>query len=425
MGEAPAAGTMDLDTIRSRMSELNRIHTNYSHISDSNPLDSRSLFQEFSHHLQSRVNQILSQYSDVESLEADDLDAYLGHLKKELNLVESENAKISNEIEALTRTYVEDSNQLESDLEVLKHSVDFVASQGLKRAEAGALVDYSSSVEDQLDSRTAHGDNNFEILDLNYQTQKNKITLKSLQDLDYTFKRFEAIEKIEDALTGLKVIDFEGNCIRLSLSTFIPNLEGLLCEQKIEAVNEPSELNHELLIEVMDQSMELKNVEIFPNDVYLGEIIDAAKSSRKLFSHMSILETRSSLEWFVRKVQDKIILCALRQSIVKGANKSRHSLEYLDRDEIIVAHMVGGVDAYIKVCQGWPVSNNALKLKSLKSSDQQSKGISLSFLCKVEEMANSLDVSIRKNISSFVDAIEEILVQQMQSKLHVVDVPGK
>ncbi|XP_034686208.1 uncharacterized protein LOC117914829 isoform X3 [Vitis riparia] len=406
MGEAPAAETLDLDTIRSRMSELNRIHTNYSHISDSNPLDPRNLFQEFSHHLQSRVNQILSQYSDVESLEADDLDAYLGHLKKELNLVESENAKISNEIEALTRTYVEDSNQLESDLEVLKHSVDFVASQGLKRAEAGALVDYSSSAEDQLDSRTAHGDNNFE-------------------DLDYTFKRFEAIEKIEDALTGLKVIDFEGNCIRLSLSTFIPNLEGLLCEQKIEAVNEPSELNHELLIEVMDQSMELKNVEIFPNDVYLGEIIDAAKSSRKLFSHMSILETRSSLEWFVRKVQDKIILCALRQSIVKGANKSRHSLEYLDRDEIIVAHMVGGVDAFIKVCQGWPVSNNALKLKSLKSSDQQSKGISLSFLCKVEEMANSLDVSIRKNISSFVDAIEEILVQQMQSKLHVVDVPGK
>lgn len=56
----------------------------------------------------------------------------------------------------------------------------------------------------------------------------------------------------------------------------------------------------------------------------------------------------------------------------------------MDRDEIIVAHMVGGVDAFIKVCQGWPVSNNALKLKSLKSSDQQSKGISLSFLCKVE-----------------------------------------
>ena len=46
-------------------------------------------------------------------------------------------------------------------------------------------------------------------------------------------------------------------------------------------------------------------------------------ASRKLFSHVSILETRSSLVWFVRKVQDKIILCALRRSIVKGANKLR------------------------------------------------------------------------------------------------------
>ena len=64
-------------------------------------------------------------------------------------------------------------------------------------------------------------------------------------------------------MTGLKVIDFEGNCIRLSLTTFIPNLEGLLREHKIENVNEPSELNHELLIEVMDKSMELKNVEVW------------------------------------------------------------------------------------------------------------------------------------------------------------------
>ena len=87
-----------------------------------------------------------------------DVEAYLGPLKKELSLIESENAKISNEIEDLTRTYVEgapivilvfiisyfnfsidylvhgltciaDSNQLESDLEMLKHSVDVVASQ--------------------------------------------------------------------------------------------------------------------------------------------------------------------------------------------------------------------------------------------------------------------------------------------------------
>ncbi|KAI8566784.1 hypothetical protein RHMOL_Rhmol02G0068800 [Rhododendron molle] len=138
---------------------------------------------------------------------------------------------------------------------------------------------------------------------------------------------------------------------------------------------------------------------------------------RHFFSTMSMLEMRSPLEWFVRRVQDRIVLCTLRRLLVKFANKSRHSFVYMDRDEIIVAHMVGGVDAFIKMSQGWPVSNNALKLISLKSSSQHSKEISLSFLCKVEEVANSLDVQIRQNISSFVDAVEKILMQQMRAEL--------
>ncbi|CAL5395999.1 unnamed protein product [Camellia sinensis] len=61
-----------------------------------------------------------------------------------------------------------------------------------------------------------------------------------------------------------------------------------------------------------------------------------------------------------------------------------YSFEYLDRVEIIVAHMVGGVDVSLKMSQGWPVSNHALKLISLKHSSQYSKEISPSFLCKVE-----------------------------------------
>lgn len=36
-----------------------------------------------------------------------DADAYLEHLKEELNTVEAESSKISNEIETLTRTQVE------------------------------------------------------------------------------------------------------------------------------------------------------------------------------------------------------------------------------------------------------------------------------------------------------------------------------
>ena len=52
MGEAPAAETLDLDTIRTRVNELIHIHGNHSHISDSNPLDSQNLLQEFAQHLQ-------------------------------------------------------------------------------------------------------------------------------------------------------------------------------------------------------------------------------------------------------------------------------------------------------------------------------------------------------------------------------------
>nr|GEZ21404.1 ribonuclease H-like domain-containing protein [Tanacetum cinerariifolium] len=78
-------------------------------------------------------------------------------------------------------------------------------------------------------------------------------------------------------------------------------------------------------------------------------------------------ENKNSLEWFVRKVQDRIVLSTSRRSLVKDASKSRLFIEYEDRDEMIVAHMVDGVDAFIKVPQGWPIANSALKLSSLKA----------------------------------------------------------
>ena len=59
-------------------------------------------------------------------------------------------------------------------------------------------------------------------------------------------------------------------------------------------------------------------------------------------------------------------------------------MEYLDKDEMRVAHTVQDVDAFIKVSQGWPLSSPPLNLIALKSSDQHSKGISSSFLSKVK-----------------------------------------
>ncbi|KAH7857676.1 hypothetical protein Vadar_015250 [Vaccinium darrowii] len=411
----PCPETLDLDAIRGRITELREIYANSNDVSEMSPSDSEQLLKDCGIHLSSKINQVLSEYSDVETLAIDDLDAYLGQLKEELNSVEAQNAKISCEIEDLTETYIEDSNRFQSEFEGLDCSLESIASQGIEKAKADGRFDCPSHRDGELPK--AQEDYKFKLWELSHQIEKSKITLKSLQDLDYALKRFEAVEKVEDSLSGFKVRKFEGNRIKMSLRTYIPISESLLSQLKAEDIAEPLEHNHELVVEVLEGTLELKSVEIFPNDVYIGELIDATKSFRQLFSTMSMLEMRSPLEWFVRRVQDRIVLCTLRQLLVKFANKSRHSFEYIDRDEMIVAHMVGGVDAFIKMSQGWPVSNNALKLISLKSSSQHSKEISLSFLCKVEDVANSLDAQIRQNISSFVDAIEEILMQQTRAEL--------
>ena len=67
--------------------------------------------------------------------------------------------------------------------------------------------------------------------------------------------RFDAAEQVEDAFIGIKVIAFDENCIRLSLQAYIPRLESFLSQQKIEAVDVPLELKHELMIEVLEGTM--------------------------------------------------------------------------------------------------------------------------------------------------------------------------
>ncbi|XP_038724199.1 uncharacterized protein LOC120015731 isoform X2 [Tripterygium wilfordii] len=402
---------LDLDTISSRLRELTNIQTICNEdFSEIPPLDSEKLLQDCALHLENKVEQIMLELSDVSLLGIQDLDTFMEHMKEELSATEAESAKISDQIEALTNSHVKDCNQLDSDLEALKYSLDFIKSQSLEKVKDNTHV-VSTDGEDPLDLISIHRDQRFEILDLENQLEKSKNTLRSLEDLDCEIKRVDAIGLIEDALTGLKVIDFDGTSIRLSLQTYLPKME-YLSRQNVEDIVEPFDVNHELLLEILDGKMEIKNVEIFPNDVYIGDIVDAAKSFRQLFCPLVALETRSPLAWFMRKVQDRIILCTLRQLVVKSANKSRHSFEYLDRDQTIVAHLVVGVDAFIKVSQGWPMSDSGLKLVSLKSTDHHSKDISLSFLCKVEEAANSLDEQMRHSLSNFVDALEKVLVEQ-------------
>ncbi|XP_058093280.1 uncharacterized protein LOC131239539 isoform X2 [Magnolia sinica] len=403
---------IDLESIRSRLKELSVLKSNST--SDS----SNQSLQDCLLHLESRFKEIESEFSD---LGFEDLEVYVEHAKKALDSAGAESEKISDEIRALNETFLQDSIQLEGDLEMLETSLSFIGSQGPNGLEAGVNIGYSISGENQGNPINAHKNYNFEILELDSLIQKNSISLRSLLDLQYVFERVEAVRQVEDILSDVKVVEFEGNCIRLSLNTLFPSSEGLLCQQKLECITEPFVLDHELQIELMDGTTELKNVEIFPNDVYIGEIIDAAKFLRHPLSSLSCLETRSNLEWLVRKVQHQIFLCTLRRLIVKHANNSRHSFEYSDRDETITAHLAGNVDAFIKISRNWPVSTSALKLVSLKNLDFLSKGISLSFLCK--ELANSLDEQTRSQLPSFADAIEEILVRQQHLELQSDHMP--
>ncbi|XP_028759696.1 uncharacterized protein LOC114746534 isoform X2 [Neltuma alba] len=388
---------MELPALRSRLKELHECCG--EDVPELNSLDTEKLLQDSALELESRIQQIVSECSDVGFLEDGDIDAYLEHLKEEHNKVEVESSNIAKEIERLTKMQKEDSHMLEAKLEELKCSLDYATlkvSCRLKTARASEGVDAHMLDDNQSSLTTAHEDDNLELLELDNKIDEMKSNVKSLQDIKHLVNWFDMVDQIEDALMGLKVLAFDENCIRLSLQTHMPNIDA-------------TEVNHELLIEVLEGTMKLKNVQVFPNDIYVTDIVDTAKSL-----------SNSSLQWLIRKVQDRVILSSLRRLAVKDANKLRYSLEYLDRDEIIVAHVAGGIDAFIKVSQNWPLYGPPLKLISLTGSDNL-KEISLSFLCKVEKLANSSDSHIRQNIPSFVDAIEKILIEQMQSDLHAED----
>ncbi|XP_054804667.1 uncharacterized protein LOC129307782 isoform X1 [Prosopis cineraria] len=407
---------MDLPALRSRLEELAELHKRCSEdVPELNSLDAEKLLQDSALELESRIQQIVSECSDVGFLVDGDTDAYFELLKEEHNKVEVESSDIAKELERLTKMHKEESSLLEAKLEELKCSLDYVSLKDLKTAWASEGVDAHMLVDNQSTLTTAHEDNELEVfltnhvtslsvcfvrivrlLELDNKIDEMKSTVKSLQDIKHMVKWFDVVEQIEDALMGLKVLAFDENCIRLSLQTHMPNIDA-------------AEVNHELLIEVLEGTMKLKNVQVFPNDIYVSDIVDTAKSL-----------SNSSLQWLIRKVQDRIILSSLRRLAVKDANKSRYSLEYLDRDETIVAHVAGGIDAFIKLSHNWPLFGPPLKLISLKGSDNL-KEISLSFLCKVEKLANSSDSHIRQHVPSFVDAIEKILIEQMQSDLHADD----
>ncbi|KAK2389150.1 RNA-directed DNA polymerase (reverse transcriptase)-related family protein [Trifolium repens] len=394
----------EANNLRSRISQ---IHNFIKDEEESNPSDSQDLLRDCAIHVQNTVQQIVSEFSDIDSLQNHDFDAYVEYLKKELNEVEVESANVATEIEHLAKTRKDDSIHLEAKLEELECSLQYIISEEQMTVEANEGI-----VSRMLEDTVMNLDENLEQLELENKVDEMKAILKTMECLQCKVKWFDAIEQIGDALTGLKVLEFDENCIRLSLHTYMPTAESISCLQRVEDTNDASVLNHELLIEVFEGTMKLKDIQVFPNDIYVDDIVDTAKSVSK-----------SPLQWLIEKLQDRIILSSLRRLVINDANKSRYSLEYLEKDETIVAHLVKGIDAYIKVSHGWPIFGSPLKLISIKGLDILKKN-SASFHCEVKNLANSLDTHTRQNILGFVDAVENVLKEQLQLDPRAADGSG-
>ncbi|XP_022734208.1 uncharacterized protein LOC111287806 [Durio zibethinus] len=121
----------------SRINEISEIHSSNKNEVESEALssDSKKLLKDCTSHFESKVKQIVEEYSDLGFLGIEDLNKYLAHLKEALNQVEAESTQISKEIEDLSRNHIEETNILEGNLDGLKCALDSIASQGLETVE--------------------------------------------------------------------------------------------------------------------------------------------------------------------------------------------------------------------------------------------------------------------------------------------------
>ncbi|XP_039125662.1 uncharacterized protein LOC120261746 isoform X1 [Dioscorea cayenensis subsp. rotundata] len=413
--ESSEIESMDMETIRSRFNQLSGLRAGaLDFLSDSTNFDSKKLLEDCLLNFQRRMELIDSEAPNIAALRSEDLGDYIEQLKKELHSAQDENVKLCSGISTLTKAISADTAEFGANLESLSFLLNVIDSQGQQLDDKDPPADMGTLGFIDEGAIVLREDHKFKILELSGQLEKSKSNLSTLEYLDFALKRVEAIGQIEELLSDVRVIDFEGNHIRLLLKTPIPSIDSFPLQYNSACSTEPSVVDHELMIEVSEKTIAPMNLEIFPADVYVDEIMHSAKSSR----HISTMMFSSYLGWLVRQVQKRILICTIRRYLVRDANKSRYSFEYSDRDETITAHMVGGIDAFIKTSQGWPLSSGSLTLISMKSSDDRSRSISLSFLCKVKDLANSLDTQIRRKLTSFIDAIEEILVREMRSELH-------
>ncbi|KAK8949484.1 hypothetical protein KSP39_PZI005419 [Platanthera zijinensis] len=397
----PEFESLNMNTIRCRLKDLSTSVDDILSSSEDSISQLQMLLDNFNHNLL-----VLNEDPDVDALSQDALESYIEQVNKELHSTEEENVKISREIDTLKTRVSTDSDKLDGDLEALSTLLSLIDSKGMfsnqnsihaERSFSGGVL--GSQMQDSEEYK-------FKVLELSQEIERNRSKLTTLEDLNHSLKRLDTSCSFGDLFCGVKCIQYEDNCIKLSLRTPISSMDFSSIMSKLDCSMELTHLDHELFIEITEK-MELKNVEIFPADVHLDGIINTLNSSR--FWPITALE--DNLGWLLRQIQQHIILCTLRRLLAKDASNSRCSVTYSDPEGMITAHLGCGLVASLKVSHGWPLSNCPLMLRSLKHSDKNSKSISSSLLYEIQEQANSLDIQTRRELKHFIESIEQLVMK--------------
>jgi predicted nuclease with TOPRIM domain len=185
MEEETHDGSLDLQEIRRRVKELDFFPRNCRE----EPVESCSsdyetlVVQDFVLQFEPKVKEIVEEYGDVDLLDVEDSDAYLEYLRNELQSVEAESAKVSEEIERLSQSHAQDSSRLQRDLEGLLLSLDSMSSQDVEKSKENQPSSSSMEVCEVID------DDKFKMFELENQMEEKRMILKSLEDLDSLRKR--------------------------------------------------------------------------------------------------------------------------------------------------------------------------------------------------------------------------------------------
>ncbi|OEL16844.1 hypothetical protein BAE44_0022139 [Dichanthelium oligosanthes] len=307
-------------------------------------------------------------------------DAYLERLRKEVTLAEEKNRELSDEIGVTAETTANDMIQLDVDIEILESLLSKLESKDFNHFEASPVLGLSDSTDSCRNQSIADKDCIYEVLELDHQIGKSNMNLKMLQNL----QSVDEIWQLKSMLLpfGAKVLDFKGNCLRMFLKA--PTLaDCVIYGQKLNCALDSFISDHELQIEVEEGNMEPKNLQIFPDDVCVDILIKSLESSREVISS-------PTLGWLIQQCQRRFILNALRRSLVNDANNSRHSFEYFDKEEVIIAHLDRGIDASIKISSDWPLCSYGLKLISIRNSGTHPKNIASTLLSKIKVKSGRL-----------------------------------